>query len=167
MSKEIGKIENFPYEIKYFEWKIPDFFTIIETKTPFFYESPTFSVADTLWHMRLYQNSKIEFTELALYSRIKRKILVEYNFGLKRSDGDIKHFGRGIFKIEEFSNHGHHKIDILELMQQKSELMPDNVLTITCTLKLMTEITYSPEQTALDPTRHLMLISKLCMTSFY
>lgn len=163
MSEEIGEIKNFPYEIKHFEWRIPDFFTIVEDKIVFFYESPAFSVADTSWHLRLHQIpfDSLSFPQLFLYNnnKIKQEYLVEYFVGFKSYDGRIKHFGCGILKGDQLHSNKH-KIDTSELMQEKSKLVPDNVLTITCTLNLMTEITHSPEQTAIDPTRHLMLISK-------
>lgn len=161
---EVGEVEKLPYDIKHFEWKISDFFTFIEITDYRPLKSPTFSIADTSWNLKLYLNwnySTYPFIQLFLWNEKRREYLVEYYLGLKKCDGRVEQLLSGIFKEVAKRNE---KVDFImrsELMQRKSELVPGDVLTITCTVKLMTEPTYSSEQTALDISRHSMLLSKL------
>lgn len=162
MAKEIGKVENISYEIKHFKWTILDFFTIVQDKTCKYYDCPNFPFADTSWHLRLYPNwnNSYEFTELELYKQMKREYLVEYNFGFKKCDGSIEYLLSGILKGNKMSNDVVKFVKKSELLLRQPELVPGNVLTIVGTLKLMSEMTNSSEQTALDAPRHLTLISK-------
>lgn len=163
MAKEVGEVENISYGIKHFKWTILDFFTIVEDKKCTRCDCPTFSFADTSWHLRLYPNwwNDHEFSQLVLYNDTERDYLVEYNFGLRKCDGTMEHLLSGILKGDQLSSDQFNFVKKSELLWRKSELVPGDVLTVVCTVKLMTETTRSSEQTAIDATRHLMLISKL------
>lgn len=161
--KEVGRVKELPCGVKQFEWSIPDYFTIVEDRKFGCYDSHAFSVADTSWYLRLYPywNDRTEFVHLALFNNITREYLVEYSCGLKTCDGSMEQLLNGILKGDEVRNKETNFIRKSQLVQRKSELVPGNVLTITCTVKLMTEMAHSSEKTTLDATRHLMLISKL------
>lgn len=161
--KEIGLVEKIPYEIKQIEWRIGDFFAVTEEEKCYRYDSPTFSIANILWHLRLLPNlgEKTESIDLYLCSNVKREYSVEYYFGLKRYDDEVEQLASGILKGNEAHNVWGHFIKKTELLQWKSVLVPCSVLTITCTLKFMTEVSHSTQQTVLHETSPLKLISKL------
>lgn len=135
-NKEIGKIERIQ-----FEWKIADFFKLTEDGKYLDYASPTFSVADASLCLKLWPNwnVRIEFVRLYLRSHKKRKHTIEYYFGLKKIDGSMEHLLSGILEGHELcSDDNGNFIAKTELLKRKSELVPGNVLTIICTLKLKT-----------------------------
>lgn len=173
--KEFGEVTRMPYEIQEIEWRIPDIFTVAE-EVKSFIASSTFSVTDVLWHLRLWPRTEQMYLYLAcdayqensnrnLASDAHRECSVKYYLGLKRIDDRVKYLLSGTIQKNEARNSQGFFITNAQLLERKSELVPDNVLTIVCTMKWMTHVSQITAQPAaiLDKTKSLKLISKLCM----
>lgn len=163
MAKEIGEIETVPYEIKQIEWRFPDFFAAVEDQNN--YHSPAFSLVDCEWYLSVWPNGRSEsekFIELFLRSKLLREYSVEYYFGLKKCYGNVEQSVSGVMKECEKCSPVVRLIEKAELLRRKSELMSGNVLTIMCTLKLVTQICNSSQPTTiLEETKPQKLISML------
>lgn len=150
------------YEETHVEWRIPDFFPISETADLYetYYNSPTFTINDASCYLRLYPRSSrnCEFMRLFINCNVNREYPPEYNINLKRLDGCMEYLVSGILEEKEqdkMCDIG----DIIKrskLQQRKSELAPQNVLTIICRLKR--ETNHSTESS--DKTMPPKLISK-------
>lgn len=147
-------------EITHAEWRIPDFFSISEYKSDAYNESPTFSVAGMPFYFRLYPRNPIhpEAAWCYLKSDTTRDFHVEYNFGLKKLDSSVEQLQGGIIKGRETCGISTGYLYITDLLMRKSELVPDNVLTLTCTFK--PENVQPIETTELENPKELKLISK-------
>lgn len=154
-----GNVEE-KHEEKEIEWKISDFSSFAENRLEI--RSPDFSFANSLWYLRLHPKSGARpgFMCWCLWSTKSPKCSVEYSCGLKKQDGSVEYLRKGILK----ENHPYsffgtlYYIKISEIQQRKSELVPTNVLIITCTLKRIT--TDSDQPKVLENPNTEILISK-------
>lgn len=150
------------YEEAQVEWRIPGFPTAeIRDSTLFHYESPTFSINDISCFLRLYPKSarNCEFMRMYISTNVLREYSSQYNISLKKLDGSVEQLLSGSLEKNEKDATVCDMGDIIkrsELLQRKSELVPENALTIIITLKR--EINHPTEP--LDKTMSLQLISK-------
>ena len=154
--KEIGDLKKLMVE-----WRIADFFSIVEDKNYYRYASPTFSFAKAQWHLRLWPKwtDAPEFMSVYLLRNTGDGMTVEYHLGLKKSNGDVEQLIGGTLETETFiSMEG--LIRKAELLQRKSEFAPYDILTVTCVIKRINEPTSSNQDTLLDQAKQLKLISK-------
>lgn len=163
MATIIGEIDTKKckqiYEETYAEWRISEFFSVSEYNDFNFYDSPTFCVTDVPFFLRLFPrtSSHPESATLYLHSKMHREFSIKFNFGLKKLDGSMEQLKSGTMKGKEIYAQSR-DIVLSEVIQRKSELVPNDVLTVTCTL--MPDIVYSPETTELVKLKPLKLISK-------
>lgn len=153
-AKKIGSVEK--YEEIRVEWKIPDFFSVVEDKS-LSYKSSTFFFADASWYLL------IDFDEdnmsLALHNDETREYAVEMIFGIRKRDNTVEVLGKGIMKGDETCDDDDFEVlELSELHFSKSELVPSDVLTVTCTVKRKT--TDSDRPNASDKPSFLKLISE-------
>lgn len=135
-TENTGNVEE-KYEEKKIGWKIADFFSFSEKKTEI--RSSDFSFANGLWHLRLLPNStsKPGFMYWCLVNTKSPRCSVEYSYGLKKQDRNVEYLSKGILQEnDEYS--ALYYIELSEIQQRKSELVPANVFNITCTLKRIT-----------------------------
>lgn len=176
--KKIGNVQKIPYEIQQIEWRIPDFFTVANEGKYLYFASPAFSVRGVLWHLRLWPkwNLSAEFMDLYLAHEAYdinrsdgnlapgayREYIVEYYFGLKKCDENEERFVSGIITKSKCKSSIGKFIKKTQLLEQMSELVPGNILTIVCTMKWVAEVSHcSTQPTAvLEKTKPLKLISK-------
>lgn len=127
------------------------------------FESPFFTVADVSWSLNLYpcliQRSDIVDFCFTCKGKQDRNCSIEYYLGLKKCDGNIKQFASGILDKDTNISDTIDLIEKAKLIQLKTELVPENILTIICTMKLMTD-SHSTQPTN-DKINLLKLISKL------
>lgn len=147
------------YEETHIEWKIPNITRINEIEESyFFYESPSFFMNDASCYLELYPNSdETDFMRMFIYVDVKQKVSPEYNVSLKKLDGTIEHLVSGILiKIDKACFVMGDIIKRSQLLKRKSELAPDDVVTIICSFKReLTDCTESSNKTV-----PLKLISK-------
>lgn len=136
-QEKIGSVENM-YEETHVEWKITDFCKIARKGRFWYCDSPSFSFANSSWYFHVYPKSSVDPECIALYLGCLGGVLseysVEYTFGLKRLDNNVEHLFTGIVRKGEMFG-SRNSIKRSEVMQWKCELLPADVLTITCTLK--------------------------------
>lgn len=164
IEKTIQKI----HEEARIEWKISDFITVVEVDDACDgYDSPAFFINDISWFLRLFPRSTLnpEFMRLFIVADEKKDYSVEYNVGLKKSDGSVQKLVSGIRKNSDLDSGVGNIIKRSELLQQKSELIYQNAISIICTLKY--EIAHSTQPGASDLTRPFTLISKLLFFLIY
>lgn len=146
----IGRVNNVPvknnvlrrsYEI---EWKIPNFSKLsVESCT--YYHSPQFSFDEKFWYLRIYPNGHPQMKSvgcIGLYLFLQKScfhvsIRIEFTLGLKKIHGkklseqhyeytikndDVGYGVRGCFCRSE-------------LFDEKSDFLPDDVLTVFCNFK--------------------------------
>lgn len=160
MDNEDGEIETVQCEIKQIEWRIS-----YSSVSPYYIlNSPPFSVAGVLWRIDLTQIKRgSAFIEIGLYESlnndVKRHYPVECYFGLKKRDGSVEHLVSKILEIEDQGS-DIYLIKKEQLLRRKFKFVSGGVLTIVCTLKLMTEIGNSTQPIMLDEVKSLKLISK-------
>lgn len=155
-QRDVGIIEK---EVLRFEWKIPDFSTIVETEEIFScFESPTFFSFNGF--LRLYPRSELDSQYMRLFLKIKEQLEypLAYNFSLKKSDGSEQQLVSGILERNNTNGDVGNLIKRSKILLRKSELAPQNAITIICILKR--EITHSTQPTASDLTLPMKLISK-------
>lgn len=163
--KDTGIIERAvpkkTYEEELFEWRIPDFSTVIETKDPgTCYDSPTFIVCDVSWFLRLCPSLGSNLDDLRVYIRTseKREYSLKYNFSLKILDGSTEQLACGILEGNRTSSNTHYLIKRSEICRRKSDLIPEDILTLVCRLKY--EITHCTQPIASGKTKTPKFISK-------
>lgn len=164
----IGKVDTkkekrvHVYEDTHAEWGIPEFSSISEYNDDAYYDSPTFSVGGVSFFFKMYprNSNHPDSACFHLKSGFIRDFLVEYKFGLKKLDGSVKELQGGIMKGKETYSKPRVDLCISEVLHQKSEQMPGDVLTVTCTLKPDIIHSTSTETIDLDKPKALKLISK-------
>lgn len=135
-TENTGNVEE-KYEEKTIEWKIADFFPFSENRTEI--RSSAFYFANGLWHLRLLPKSRLQpgFMYWCLANTKGPRCSVEYSYGLRKQDDSVEYLSKGI--LQEKDEHSPlYYIEISEIQHRKSELVPSNVLNITCTLKRIT-----------------------------
>lgn len=167
---EIGKVDMkkqkrvHVYEDTYAEWRITQFFSISEYKLDAeYYESTTFSIEGAQLFFSLFPRNMHhpECATLYLNSRVNREFSIEYNFGFRKLGGSVEQLknGNGIMKGKEKRCAQSSDIVLSEVLERKFELVPSDVLTVTCTIK--PEIIHSTEANELEKPKALTFISKL------
>lgn len=162
-SEENVEVEKVQCEIEQFEWRIPNYFASVSQDPQKITTSAPFSIAGFQWQINLFHYWCYEFIDVCLseyYNDVKRKYSVECYFGLKKCDGSVEQFASKILEIKDADTAFMPFIKKLELIQRRSELVPCDVLTVVCTLKLMTESGNSSQLIMLDEVKPLKLISK-------
>ena len=146
------------------EWKIVDFLSISEDQNYIRYASPTFCFANVQWHLRIWPKGILpcssEFVTLYLLRHVKQELSMEYNLGLKRCDSNVEQLVTGVLKQNSTCSDDILLIRKSDLMQRKSELLPCNIFTVTCTLKVINTNSHSSQPNLLDKTEPLKLIGK-------
>lgn len=146
----IGKIKEIPIRLHEFHWEISDFFSV-SLEDGDYICSPQFSFADTSWCLMIYPNGwsvheSIGYIGMYLWRKSSGPpIHLEYCLGLKTARGQQE---KQVHRIKVFENTetatGNHKwLSRAELMERKSQLMSDDVITLFCNLKDLkaTEVT--------------------------
>lgn len=145
----IGIISEIPLETNVFqkayeiEWKISNFSSLSE-ETGNCYFSPAFSFANNSWCLKIYPNgqpSKMSVGCIGLYLYLRKSsfnlpISIEFTLGLKKLYGGkmSEHHYEYTFK----SGNGYGVYGCFcrsELFEEKSDLLPADVLTVFCNLK--------------------------------
>ena len=156
--KGVGKVEVVPYEIKYIEWRIPDFFG---DQTDYIYESPTFCTKDASWYLHLWPwNSNHESMLINIWNDATVEYSLGYCFGLKKCDGTIEELVCGTMKKQSSCSNWESLIKKTELFRRKTELLPSDILIVICTMKWETALSQLDEQTEFHRKKPLKLISK-------
>lgn len=138
---EIGGLSEIGGEVT-FEWKIEAFSSLaVEIDT--FYNSPKFYFSNASWNLKIYPNGEKEHeTEgsIGLYLMKKSSdspVTLNYTIGLKTVDGK-KEANQNYTYIFHHKDWGYGRRNLIsrsDLLNKKSELLPSDVLTITCTMK--------------------------------
>lgn len=138
MSSIIGELKGIKDGMEV-EWIINDFFKFAEN-SDVKYSSPSFDFGGETWCMWIYPNTlkpKDTVGQVKCFL-IKYKsnssIMVTYKLGLKKRDGnmDEKCSYTSTFKEEETGYGCKSIISKSELLERKSDLAPNNVVTIIC-----------------------------------
>lgn len=124
-----------------FEWKIKDFFSVVEDKEDTTYSSPHFMFADLPWYLQLWKEGLINRKCMEVVICTDEVIdtdffSVEYTVSLENRNGGVENSIKGILNVYdcgEFANRLSFKLS--DIYQRKSTLAPLGVVTITCTLK--------------------------------
>lgn len=143
MSENIGEISLSSSGVDVIiEWRIPGFFSLL-TDDGEYYTSPDFSLNGHTWYLGIYPNGRSGlgtsgYVDLHIYKYSSlHPIKQAFSLSLKSAKEEKKYEEHGTedytewFKYHEF----YRFIKRSELTQRRSELMPDGVLTIVCTLK--------------------------------
>lgn len=125
------------------EWKISGFSSLLCENSNFFYSS-LFEFADEIWYLRLYPNGHElikTIGSIGLYLMKQTSglpINMEYSFGLKGLNGKkhCEHYRTSIYRDKEEGYGVHNCIFRSEIFDRKSDLLPADVLTVFCNLKL-------------------------------
>lgn len=159
MYRYSGNVQN-TYEETQVEWKIADFCTIIENDDLGCCKSPKFFFVNISLFFELWPKCGIVPEDISLYLITEQYLdySFEYNLGLKRIDNNVESLQEGSALTGSVSTGIYYYLNLSELKQRKSELMPSGVLTITCTLKRGTS--HSTEPKALQNPELKKLISK-------
>lgn len=135
----LGEIER-KMEIKVFEWKISDFCSLSNCKNDW-YTSPCFDFSNASWYFSFSPEGDEESSEgyIALYLHCDDDIGSHITFilelGFKRED-EVENVKSELVRFEG-------KYDIwcfsdfflrTELLKRKSELLPEDTLTIVCSM---------------------------------
>ena len=158
----IGRIQT-QCETKEIVWSIDDYFTV--TRKCYHCDSTTFFFGDvdTTYHMRCYPRwiNDDKCVGLYLVRNAAGEFPVEYTFGLRRCDSSVLQLVNGIMAKAKTTSDKINLIKKTELLHRKSELAPGDTLTIICTLKYMSEMAHSTQNTLFEEARPSKLISKL------
>lgn len=146
----IGRVNNVPvesnvlrkgYEI---EWKITNFSTLSD-ESCIYYHSPQFSFDDKSWYLRIYPNGhpwrkSVGCIGLYLFlekSRFDISIRIEFTLGLKKLHGKklSEHHYEYTFKNDDRGYGVRGCFCRSELFEEKSDFLPNDVLTIFCHFK--------------------------------
>lgn len=124
------------------EWRIKDYSSLHQlTDIP--YESPKFYFSGASWNIRLYNNGQTVNDSsgwLGLYVRrwsSGSPVNLNYSLGLKSIDGknDVRITETSVFDRKDYGWGKSKVITKTALMEQKSELIPSDILTVVCSLK--------------------------------
>lgn len=140
MSKSIviGKLN----EPKEFEWEIPNFSSFSKTSGNL-YHSPSFNFANTSWHLVL--RLGIKYLSVYLDNEYQRPIHVSYAFSIKDVNGRLIGKTSHASTCEVFC--GFPNFFLMSSLEERgSHLIPSDMLTIVCQLKL----SYGVERTVTD-----------------
>lgn len=122
-----------------FEWKIADFFSLSATKESS-YTSPSFVFANTSLHLWIYPAGNVAaksgFLSLFLVNESKNPFHVNMALHIKKVDGTILELTAAMDVYIKTSMGYNNLYQKSSLKQNKSELVPSNILTIVCILKL-------------------------------
>lgn len=123
---------------KQYEWKIGNFFSLCATRR-FYYESPSFTLGNTSWHLRIYpagdSMAKPENLSVFLVNESNISRHVTFAFYIKKADGTLIKCGRANVHIIDSIGYGNF-YERSVLQKNESELVPSGNLTILCNLKL-------------------------------
>lgn len=146
--KKIGKLNNIPIGINVLqkkqeiEWKISNFSSLPRGEDNCF-KSPLFSFANESWSLWIHlmgvqQNGSYEIIGLFLEKQSPGpRINIECTVGFKTFNGKkvSEHHRQHIFKNGEAEYRVSAFIKRCKLYERKSDLMPDDQLTVFCNLK--------------------------------
>lgn len=166
---EIGEVDTkkqkrvHVYEDTLAEWRITRFFSISEYKLDAeYYESPIFSIEGAPLFFSLFPRNMHhpECATLYLNSKVYREFSIKYNFGFRKLDGSVEQLknGSGIMNGKEKRCALSSDIVLAEVLERKSELVPSDVLTVTCTIK--PDIIHCTQANELEKPKAIKFISK-------
>ena len=122
------------------EWKIDNFFSYNEEDLQL--NSPDFLVLNTMWYIQICPNGSTRHNSkgcvsLYMYRKDdKDPQTVEYRLGIKNVNNTVECELIDVATIST-SGWGYHKfIKRSDLLQRKSELVPSDILTVTCTIMM-------------------------------
>lgn len=143
MPDIVGIVEERVVAEKEIVWKIPNFFSVAENKT--YIRCPTFAFADISWFLGLISKSSLKpgFMCYYIHNSALHRGSLEYDFGIKKHDGSVEHLANGI--INNAWQSASHFTELSKIDQRKSELVPSDVLTITCILRRITTQSNQPK----------------------
>lgn len=119
---------------KGYEWKIPNFSSLCQID--YYYDSSPFTFMDVPFYLRIFPiRNTYDSLSLFLLSHKELSFDVTYSFSIKKSDGtlvgtkiatksSVFKQSDGFFLFSKVSN----------LEERKSELLPDDTLTVICEL---------------------------------
>ena len=152
----IGKLDVFPKGLCEINWRVPNFFSL-PTKDGLWYYSPGFSFAGESWNLMIYPNGRSDHAStgyIGVYiwrQSFGRGIHLEFSFGLKTLEGVKKEEQYRLAVFETTKSTGIHKfVQRSKLLGKKSELVPDDHLTIFCTLREVKSTEYFGKYYVLD-----------------
>ena len=134
-SDKLGFVEKRSVcEEKQFDWKIAIFETNFEDEVCFQSKSPTFSFGKVSWYFELLRIPGIAPMLLYLKTTDILKQAIWYSIGLKRVDQNQDLTITGVLRRNSTCTECYF-IEPSEILQRKCELVPSDLLTVTCTLK--------------------------------
>lgn len=166
----IGEISEIPVGFAV-EWRIKEFFSLSPEVR--YFDSPTFSFDGTSWVLRIYPNGTLGTPDGFIHLFLRREtsgppISLDFDLGLKNFDGKInpeKHFTRTFVTKQGFGEP--QLINRTQLLEEKFELVPSNILSLVCRIRYPT----SPDISSKSFDRYCKCLTfnkllKICKSGF-